>query len=64
MYSQYKAGYFCCKFAMNSHMMPLVVSSSNSNSQYKLEEKMALVRDEVNMSIKVQRVDADSNWRW
>jgi hypothetical protein len=25
---------------------------------------MALVRDEVNMSIKVQRVDADSNWRW
>lgn len=46
---------------MNSHMMPLVVSSSNSNSQYKLEEKMALDTDEVNMSIKVQRVDADSN---
>jgi hypothetical protein len=58
MYSQYKAGYFCCKLAMNSHMMPLVVSSSNSNSQYKLEEKMALDTDE---SIKVQRVDADSN---
>jgi hypothetical protein len=25
---------------------------------------MALDTDEVNMSIKVQRVDADSNWRW
>jgi hypothetical protein len=37
---------------------------TKDNKNDKLEEKMALVRDEVNMSVNVQRVDADSNWRW